>query len=72
MDVTIKGIPEAITEAQVKEWCAVLIERFENQKANSIPEVIAAIESAKTTIDSFRKANSLATKFEQPKEGIVE
>jgi hypothetical protein len=66
VDVLIKGIPEGITEVQVREWVGVLVERFENQKANNIPEVRAAIVTAQTTIDSFRKANTLQAKFEKP------
>ena len=70
MDVTIKGIPEGITEAQVKEWCAVLVEKFNNQKIDAVPAVIAATEEAKTSIDTFRVANALTAKF--AKEEVVE
>jgi len=67
----IKGIPDGITEQQVKEWVGVLIERFYNQiynqKISQIPEFVAATEKAKTDIDGFRKANDLAAKFESPK-----
>ena len=62
-DVTIKDIPLAISDAKVLEWNAVLIERFHNQKATEIPEVLAAVKVVQTGIDSFRTANSLAAKF---------
>ena len=64
MDITIKGI-EGLTEAEVKEWVAILVERKENQKIQSIPALVQAQESAKLTIDTFRKANDLAAKFEK-------
>ena len=62
-DITIKNVPDGITDAQVQEWNAILIERFYNAKINQIPEVVQATEVAKTGIDSFRKANTLAPKF---------
>ena len=68
MDLTIKGIPEGITEAQVKEWCGVLIERYENQKVNQIEAVKTATEAARNNIDAFRKANALIPKFEKVEE----
>jgi len=68
MDCLIKGIPNGITEAQVREWCSVLVERFENQKVNQIEAVKTAVTTAQTNIDNFRKANTLAAKFEKPKE----
>ena len=68
MDVLVKGIPDGITEANVKEWCAVLIERFENQKVNQIEAVKTATETAKTNIDTFRIANLLTAKFAKVEE----
>ena len=68
MDLTITGIPVGITEAQVKEWVAVLVERYENAKVNAIPEVKTATETAKTNIDTFRKQNALTPKFEKVEE----
>ena len=68
MDCLIKGIPNGITEAQVREWCSVLVERYENQKLNAIQEVSEAVKTCQTNIDTFRKANTLAAKFEKPKE----
>jgi len=68
MDLEIKGIPDGITEANVKEWVAVLVERFENQKVNQIEAVKTAVTTAQTNIDTFRKANTLTAKFEKPKE----
>jgi allophanate hydrolase subunit 1 len=63
MDVLVKGIPEEIGEAQVKEWVAILVERFENNKVNQIKEVKQAVTTAQTNIDSFRAANALQAKF---------
>ena len=65
MDLTITGIPAGITEAQVKEWVAVLVERFENQKVNQIEAVKSAVTTAQTNIDTFRKLNLLTPKFEK-------
>jgi hypothetical protein len=65
MEVLVKGIPEGISEAQVKEWVAVLIERFENAKVNQIQAVKDAVVVAQTGIDGFRKANALTPKFEK-------
>jgi hypothetical protein len=64
VDITFKSIPDEIGEVQAREWVAVLVERYYNQKINQIPEVIQATETAKLGIDGFRKANSLQAKFE--------
>ena len=71
MDVLIKGVPEEVGEKQVQEWCAILIERFENAKLNQIKEVVDATSAAKTNIDAFRVANALAAKFSKV-EGVEE
>ena len=68
MDLEIKGIPDGITEANVKEWCSVLVERYENQKLNAIQSVSEAVKTCQTNIDNFRKQNTLTAKFEKPKE----
>ena len=65
MDITLKGLPDSLQEGQVKEWVAVLVERHENAKVNALPAVIQAANSAKTSIDGFRKANALTPKFEK-------
>ena len=65
MDVTVKGLPDGITEVQVKDWVGVLVERYENAKVNQIKEVSDAVKAAQVSIDTFRKANSLAPKFEK-------
>ena len=62
-DLTVKGIPDGVTDAQVFEFVGVLVERYENAKVNAIPEVSTAIKAAQVGIDSFRVANSLAAKF---------
>ena len=73
MDLEIKGIPDGITEAQVKEWVAIMIERKENAKMHINPAIVQATEAAKATIDAFRTANGLTAKFikpvAEPKEG---
>ena len=63
MDITFTGIPDAIGEAQAKEWMAILVERYENAKLNQIKAVVEASEAAKVGIDTFRTANALAPKF---------
>jgi hypothetical protein len=68
MDLVLKGIPDGITETNVREWVSVLIERYENQKVNQIEAVKTATEAARTNIDTFRKANSLTPKFEKVEE----
>jgi len=71
MDVTILGIPDGITEEQVKEWCSVLVERKINADLNANPAVAAATAKAKEDIDAYRASVGLAKKFEvnTPKEG---
>jgi len=68
MDVTILGIPDGIAEQQVREWVAILVERFENQKLNQIQAASDAVKTCQTNIDNFRKQNTLTAKFEKPKE----
>ena len=70
MDVLIKGVPEEIGEAQLQEWCAILVERMHNTKLNSIKEVVQATEAAKTGIDGFRVANALKPKFAKAEEVV--
>ena len=72
MDVTIKSIPDGISEEQVKEWISVLIERHFNSQIQKIPELVSATEQAKTDIDAYRVANTLKTKFVEEKEPVVE
>jgi hypothetical protein len=72
MDITFKSIPDEIGEVQVREWVAILVERYHNAKVNQIPEVIQATETAKTGIDTFRKANALDPKFEAVGEEAIE
>jgi len=68
MDVTILGIPDGIAEQQVREWVAILVERFENQKLNQIQAVSDAVKTSQANIDTFRKANTLTPKFEKVEE----
>ena len=68
MDVTILGIPDGIAEQQVREWVAILVERFENQKLNQIQAVSEAVKTSQANIDTFRKANTLTPKFEKAEE----
>ena len=57
-------IPNGITEEQVKEWLAILVERKVNADLNNNVEVKTATEKAKTEIDTYRKSIGLAPKFE--------
>jgi len=68
----LRNIPEGITEEQVKEWVAVLVERFENAKVNQIPEVTVAVKNAQENIDGFRTANALSSKFKPAEDVKVE
>ncbi len=68
MDILLKGIPDGLPEANVKEWVAILVERFENQKLNQIQAASDAVKTCQTNIDNFRKQNTLTAKFEKPKE----
>ena len=63
MDVTIKGI-EGLTEKEVLEWVAILVQRKEEAKVNQNQVVVQAMTAARETIDTFRKANALEAKFE--------
>ena len=72
MDVTIKSIPDGISEEQVKEWVNVLVERHFNTQIQKIPELVSATEKAKTDIDEYRTANLLKAKFVEAKEPVVE
>jgi hypothetical protein len=67
MDITIKDIPNEISEEKVKEWVSVLVERYHNAKLNEVKAVVDATTSFKTDVDTFRKANSLVPKFEAVK-----
>jgi hypothetical protein len=66
MDITIKNI-EGLTEQEVLEWVAILVERKENQKI-SPPQT--AIELAKRNTDDFRVANNLKEKFRNLEIGL--
>ena len=59
-------IPAGISEQEVKEWVAVLVERKVNAELNSNAEVVKATEKAMVDIDSYRKSAGLAPKFEKP------
>ena len=69
-EIKVVGVPEAITDAQVLEWVSVLVERYENAKVNQIQAVKDATESAKTSIDAYRTANTLTAKFAKPVEEV--
>ena len=62
-DVTLKDIPDGVSEQQVQEWVAILVERYETAKINQNPVIVQATKEAQTSIDLFRKANALQTKF---------
>ena len=62
------AIPAGITEEQVKEWVAILVERKVNAELNANVEVAKATAKAKEDIDTYRKSVGLAPKFEVVKE----
>jgi len=62
------AIPKGISEAEVKEWLSILVERKVNQEMNSNPAVIEATTKAKAEIDTFRKSIGLEPKFEKVEE----
>ena len=62
MDVTIKGLPDGITEKEVKEFVSILVAR--KLKAQVKPQIEAALKPAQESLDVFRKANNLDAKFE--------
>ena len=66
-------IPAGISEQEVKEWVAILVERKVNAELNSNAEVMKATEKARVDIDTYRKSAGLAPKFEkvEPKEEEV-
>lgn len=74
MDVTIKDIPSGISAEQIMEWVSIFVKRYEEQKVNEIPEIKLAVETMKTTVDSFRKANALKElyKVEEVVKEVVE
>ena len=57
-------IPNGITEEQVKEWLAILVERKVNADLNNNIEVKSASDKAKVEIDTYRKSLGLTPKFE--------
>ena len=65
-------IPEGISEQDIKEWVAILVERKVNAELNSNVEVIKATEKARVDIDTYRKSAGLAPKFEKVAEKPVE
>lgn len=60
-DITIVGVPDAISEAQIKEWVSIYVERQENKKLQPAEELVT---NAQTVVDTFRKANDLDAKYE--------
>ena len=72
MDIVVKGI-EGLTEKEVLEWVSILVQRREEAKVNQNQVVVQAMTAARTTIDTFRKANALEAKFEaKPVEPVKE
>ena len=59
MDITIKGL-ENVTELEVLEWVAVLIER--RAKANIAP-IEDQVIKAETEVDSYLTSNKLDPKY---------
>jgi len=67
-DVTIKNVPETITEEELMEWVSVLVERKEKAKLDP-PEDKVLI--ARNVVDGFRTANTLVAKYAVEKEEVV-
>jgi len=65
MNLEIKDLPDGITEKEVLEWVSVFVAR--KLEAQIKPQIDAALKPAQESLDTFRKANDLAVKFE-PKE----
>ncbi len=66
------SLPAGITEQEMKEWCAILVERKVNADLNANVEVAKATAKAKEDIDTYRKSVGLAPKFEKVAEEIKE
>ena len=62
MDITLKDIPDGITEQDIKEWTSILIERYHNAKIQAIPELVAANDKAKADVNAYRVSNALPPK----------
>lgn len=59
MNVTIKDLPDDMTEENVLKWVGVLVERHHNAKIASLPAVVTATNAAKTQIDTFKTSNKI-------------
>ena len=59
MDITLKEIPDGITEEQLQEWCEILVKRQTDINISANPAVIEATNKANAEVDKFRKANGL-------------
>jgi len=64
-DITIVGVPDTVTEAEVMEWVTVLIERKEQAKLNPPEDKVLA---AQALVDTFRSGNGLEKKYDIVKE----
>ena len=60
MDITITGIPDVVTEQEIKEWVAIKVERELKAKL-SVPKVDT--DKLKTDVDAFRELNNLTPKY---------
>jgi len=58
------SLPSGISEQEMKEWCAILVERKVNAELNANVEVAKATAKAKEDIDAYRKSVGLSAKFE--------
>ena len=65
MDILLKGIPDSISEQEIKEWVAIKVERVLKAQL-SIPKEDG--DKCNLDVDAFRKGNLLEAKYEVTKE----
>ena len=73
MDITIKSIPDGITEKEVCEWVEILIKRKERQGLdigsdldNVKPITQLEIDAAKKVVADYKKDNNITAAVEEP------
>ena len=59
------SLPAGISEQEMKEWCAILVERKVNAELNANVAVAAATAKAKEDIDAYRLSVGLPLKFKK-------
>lgn len=84
-DVTVKGVPDSIQDAQVQEWVKIIVNRYANavikQSAsitdsndlrldNIKPVTQETIDSAKKIVDDYCVANELEKVYDKAEEVV--